>query len=128
MKEALQAGGTSSSSSSSQAHKALVKELHSGTARLQQQVQSLQVLFPSYFLSQACNINCWIDVAQRGDEQELVAGHAQVASVSCRVSLSVHYKVQLLKARLVRWAGQHDINYHFEHECDYQRFSEHTQC
>lgn len=59
-KEALQAGG----SSSSQAQKGLVKELQSGKARLQQQVQSLQVLFPGYFLIQACNINCWIDVAQ----------------------------------------------------------------
>ena len=93
MKEALQAGG----SSSSQAHKGLVKELQSGQARLQQQVQSLQVLFPDYFLSQACNINCWIDT-QRIDEQEPVAGHAQVASVSCGMSLSVHYTMHLLMA------------------------------
>lgn len=44
-KEALQAGG----SSSSQAQKGLVRELQSGTARLQQQVQeeSLQVLATS---------------------------------------------------------------------------------
>lgn len=45
----------------------------------------------------------------------------------CLYNVTQHSLQDASTARRMRWAEQHDINHHFEHECDYQPVSEHTR-